>query len=84
MMCQMGITLEVIAEKLDKIERQLSATNPVREPYYSRDDLRRIFGISYPTVDAWTEQGIFKSFRVGSRIYYDPAQVREIVEGRAK
>lgn len=77
-------TLELIEQRLTRIEEALSGLNnkPKAGAYYTREDLRRLFHISFPTVDDWTRKGIFKSYRVGNRVFYHPDEVRAVIERR--
>ena len=77
-------TLELIEQRLTRIEEALSGLNnkPKAGDYYTREDLRRLFHISYPTVDEWTKKGIFKAYRIGNRIFFRSDEVRQALERR--
>ena len=79
-------TLELIEKRLTRIEQALSTLSPqaaVGEKLYTREDLRRMFHISFPTVDSWIKQGVFKPYRIGNRIFFRPDEVRQALERRS-
>jgi len=75
---------EEIAKRLERIEsqntlliQQLSTLNSAKkdEEYLTRKDTAKTLGVSLPTVDAYTKDGILKGYRVGSRVRYKKHEV---------
>ena len=78
-------TLELIEKRLTRIEQQLTNLAPqseVPERYYTREDIRRIFHISFPTVDEWSDRGILKRYKVANRVFFKVSEVHEALEQR--
>ena len=65
------------------IREELSFLN-AKEPaqrFLSRQEVAELLKISLPTLNEYTRKGIIKGSRVGSRVLYDEAQIRESVKG---
>ncbi len=68
---------ELIAYKLlTKIERFINdSKNKKDDILLTRKETVEYLKISLPTLYSWTKLGILKSFRIGSRVYYNKAQI---------
>lgn len=58
-------------------EIQQSAQNSLEEKYISEKEARKILPVTAPTFRSYRNQGLFPSYRIGSRIFYKHAEVLE-------
>ena len=71
-------------ESIRSINREELSLIYVKEPaqrFLSRQEVAELLKISLPTLNEYTRKGIIKGSRVGSRVLYDEAQIRESVKG---
>ncbi len=71
-------------ESIRSIIREELSLIYVKEPaqrFLSRQEVAELLKISLPTLNEYTRKGIIKGSRVGSRVLYDEAQIRESVKG---
>ena len=60
----------------DEFEKYTSSQNPKSETeYITRKQAAGILGISLPTLNEWSKQGIIPSYRISSRVRYKKAEV---------
>jgi len=74
---------EKFSETLRSIIREELSFLYVKEPaqkFLSRLEVATLLKISLPTLNQYTRTGILKGSRIGSRVLYDEAQVRESVK----
>lgn len=60
-----------------KEEIQQSTQNSLEEKYISEKEARKILPVTPPTFRSYRSQGLFPSYRIGSRIFYKHAEVLE-------
>lgn len=65
----------IIQEELSRLNTQ--ETSP---RYLSRQEVADLLKISLPTLNEYTRTGIIRGSRVGSRVLYDEASVKEAVK----
>ncbi len=71
-------------QSIRSIIREELAIFNTKEPaqrFLSRQEVAELLKISLPTLNEYTRKGIVKGSRVGSRVLYDEAQIRESVKG---
>ena len=71
-------------QTIRSIIREELAIQHAKEPaqrFLSRQEVAELLKISLPTLNEYTRKGIVKGSRVGSRVLYDEAQIRESVKG---
>lgn len=71
-------------QSIRSIIREELAIFNAKEPaqrFLSRQEVATLLKISLPTLNEYTHKGIIKGSRVGSRVLYDEAQIRESVKG---
>jgi excisionase family DNA binding protein len=75
-------TPEELSESLRQIVREeLAGLRPETAPkYLTRKEVCELLKISLPTLFHYTTQGVITGSRVGTRILYDEASVREAVK----
>lgn len=79
-----NVSAEEFSESLRSIIREELSLLYVKEPaqrFLSRQEVATLLKISLPTLNLYTRKGIVKGSRVGSRVLYDEAQIRESVKG---
>lgn len=76
------LTPEELTETLRAVIRdELSLINPKEtQRYLSRQEVANLLKISLPTLNEYTRTGIIKGSRIGSRVLYDEADIREAVK----
>ena len=62
------IVSKVKESLLTDLEKTLRENEPKR--YLSADDICELFGVTKPTIHEWRKRGIFKSYKLGARVYY--------------
>jgi excisionase family DNA binding protein len=55
-------------------DKSNSPTN-YQSDYLTRSDVANLFQISLVTVHQWTQQGILKAYRLGSRVYFRRSEI---------
>lgn len=78
-----NVSAEELSEALRSIIREeLSLLNAkeTAQRFLSRNEVANLLKISLPTLNQYTRTGIIKGSRIGSRVLYDEAQVRESVK----
>ena len=78
------VSAEELSDALRSIIREELSLIYVKEPaqrFLSRQEVAELLKISLPTLNEYTRKGIIKGSRVGSRVLYDEAQIRESVKG---
>jgi len=71
-----SVLRSIIREELSS----LNAKKPAQR-FLSRIEVAELLKISLPTLNQYTKHGIILGSRVGSRVLYDEAQIRESVKG---
>ncbi len=61
-------------------ELSFLTTKETAQRFLSRQEVATLLKISLPTLNEYTHKGIIKGSRVGSRVLYDEAQIRESVK----
>ena len=77
-------TPEQLSCVIRAIFREELAIQHAKEPaqrFLSRQEVAELLKISLVTLNVYTRKGIVKGSRVGSRVLYDEAQIRESVKG---
>ena len=65
-----------IVEKLQVLYLPKPERNPVfTEEYLTREQIKNLLQISYPTINTWAEKGILKVYRIGTRKRYKKSEV---------
>jgi excisionase family DNA binding protein len=62
----------------DCVKSELKNYSPEQPPeteYITRKQAAAFLGISLPTLNDWSKQGIIPSYRIGSRVRYKKAEV---------
>jgi excisionase family DNA binding protein len=78
-----SLTPEELSETLRSVIREeLSLLDPKETAprYLSRQEVATLLKISLPTLNEYTRTGIIKGLRIGSRVLYDEANIREAVK----
>lgn len=78
-----NVTVTEFSETLRSVIREeLSLLNPKESTprFLSRQEVASLLKISLPTLNEYTRTGIIKGSRVGSRVLYDEASVKEAVK----
>ena len=78
-----NVTAEEFTETLRSVLREELALINSKETaprFLSRQEVATLLKISLPTLNEYTRTGIIKGSRVGSRVLYDEAQIREAVK----
>jgi len=78
-----NVSAEELSEALRSIIREELAFLNAKETtqrFLSRNEVATLLKISLPTLNQYTRTGIIKGSRIGSRVLYDEAQVRESVK----
>lgn len=78
-----SVTPEEFSEAIRSIIREeLSRFNhPETAPrFLSRQEVANLLKISLPTLNEYTRTGIIKGSRVGTRVLYDEASIKEAVK----
>jgi phosphosulfolactate synthase (CoM biosynthesis protein A) len=44
---------------------------------YTKEDIRRIFGVSLVTIHNWMKKGKLKYIKFGRRVYFNPQEIRD-------
>lgn len=77
----MSNPFEEITFRLSNIESLLQGlTIPKKEQelrYLSREEVCTLFKISMPTLNTYTKRGLIKGVKIGNRILYPEANVKE-------
>lgn len=78
-----NVSAEELSEALRSIIREELSflnTKETAQRFLSRNEVAALLKISLPTLNQYTRTGIIKGSRIGSRVLYDEAQVRESVK----
>ena len=78
-----NVSAEELTENIRTIIREELSTLNLKNPaprYLSRLEVAELLKISLPTLNEYTRTGVIKGCRVGSRVLYDEAQIREAVK----
>jgi excisionase family DNA binding protein len=55
--------------------KEKNLPNNYQSDYLTRADVASLFKISLVTVHQWTQQGIFKAYRLGTRVYFKRSEI---------
>ncbi len=69
--------LDSIKNRLDEISQSQTPVKSEEKEYLSRQDVANIFGVTLPTVHAWTKHGILKGKKIANKVYYLKSEVHE-------
>jgi len=78
-----NVSADELTDALRSIIREELSILNTKEPkqkFLSRNEVATLLKISLPTLNQYTRTGIIKGCRVGSRVLYDEAQIREAVK----
>ena len=77
-----NVTPEEFSETLRSVIREeFSLLNQKEiQRYLSRQEVATLLKISLPTLNEYTKTGIIKGSRIGSRVLYDEADIREAIK----
>lgn len=79
-----NVSAEELSNSLRAIIREELSflnTKETAQRFLSRNEVATLLKISLPTLNEYTRTGIIKGSRIGSRVLYDEAQIRESVKG---
>lgn len=84
-----GITAETLLKRIDLITsnievilKQLSI-NPTEKPdYLTRNEVKKLFQVSFPTIHNWTNKGIIKPYHVGKKVYYKRSELESVLNSK--
>lgn len=65
-------------------EEQFASNGMQYNPLVKTDEVRRLFGISEPTVRSWCKSGKLKPFKVKSRVYFLRHDIQLLMESYGK
>lgn len=54
-----------------------TARKTLSERFLSRQDVAKLFGISYPTVQEWSRKGVLKAYKVANRVYFKANEIEQ-------
>jgi excisionase family DNA binding protein len=65
-----------IVEKLQNLYIPIpNKSFKIAEEYLTKKQIKALLQISYPTIDTWSEKGILKVYRIGTRKRYKKSEV---------
>lgn len=73
---------KIIKESLREEMQEMANSNP--KPgieFITRKETSKILGVSLPTLNEWTKQGLIPAYRISSRVRY---KKHEVLEGLLK
>ena len=68
---------DIIKNEIQKLS--ISTPPPPETEFITRLETAQILGVSLPTLNEWTKQGIIPGYRIASRIRYKRAEIVEAV-----
>jgi excisionase family DNA binding protein len=80
----MNNPFELICEKLDGLQQQISSFSPQAIPpaeIIDRRELRKRLNVTEPTIIRWERKGKIPSIRIGSNVRYNWQSVIRALEG---
>ncbi len=69
--------MDSIKKRLGEISLKQAQPEKDEKEYLTRQDVASIFGITLPTVSAWTKHGILKGKKIANKVYYLKSEVHE-------
>jgi len=78
-----NVTAEELTENFRSVIREelsLLASKDTTPQYLSRQEVATLLKISLPTLNEYTRTGVIKGSRVGTRVLYNEADVKEAVK----
>ena len=49
---------------------------------YTREEVRDLLCVTYPTLNEWHKKRILRNFRIGKRVYYDPREIKRYMSSK--
>jgi len=68
---------DTIREEMQKIA---TPTPPPKTEFITRNQTAQILGVSLPTLNEWTKQGLIIGYRIGTRVRYKKGEILEAVK----
>lgn len=68
---------DTIREEMQKIA---TPTPPPETEFITRNQTAQILGVSLPTLNEWTKQGLIIGYRIGTRVRYKKGEILEAVK----
>lgn len=65
----------IVQTEVQKIVSNLTTPPEPAPDLITRKETKSILGISYPTLNEWTKNGIIPAHRIGTRIRYNRAEI---------
>lgn len=79
-----GITVDhlllQIGQLIDTKIGTLPQTKNKQSDYLSRKETAQLLKITLPTLHDWTKIGILKAYKIGTRVLYKEAEIKEALE----
>ena len=79
-----GMPVDQLLSRIEQlIDAKISVTpknenNPF--DYLSRKEVASLLKITLPTLHAWTQQGLLRAYKMGTRVLYKPNEVKDALE----
>jgi len=68
---------DTIREEMQKIA---TPTPPPETEFITRNECAQILGVSLPTLNDWTKQGLIVGYRIGTRVRYKKGEILDAVK----
>jgi len=79
-----GITVDEFLSRVEQIIDAKASISPKKEndqfDYLSRKEVASLLKITLPTLHTWTQQGLLKAYKMGTRVLYKPNEVKDALE----
>ena len=79
-----GITVNDLLLRIEQlIDTKISVSSTTTESqsgYLSRKEVAKLLKITLPTLHDWTKMGYVKSYKMGTRVLYKEAEVKQALE----
>lgn len=72
-----NIISETVREEMRKIA---TPPPPPQTEFITRNQCSKILGISLPTLNEWTKQGLIIGYRIGTRVRYKKGEILDAVK----
>jgi len=71
----------LISETVSKEIQKISISTPPPETeFITRNETSKILGVSLPTLNEWTKQGVVIGYRIGTRVRYKKCEIMGAVK----
>lgn len=71
-----------LTAKLEAVEQKLSKNQSEKSDYLTRNEVKNLLHVSFPTIHNWTNKGIIQPYHVGKKVYFKRSEIEAVLNSK--